>query len=809
MTALDSWLLEQASSLDGIIAAASEAEFNRHSEWSAFELDQTLEDIWQLSRRGDCCYDRPSIGPTYALWYHGRRTQDMLRVLRRWCDETDTEEWSVIDLGSGTGATIWALALLAVGLHRCGQKPPRVQVHAIDSSPFMLSFAERMWVLHFQSAYPESRQFLDVTFRTDTWVRVSVACRQRARICAGYLFDHSDAERVPEIATALQSVADRHEAGRVIAHAARAKADLLDLACRSFDRNRWESRGNPPCHAVYWSGDLDQCHTARSSVYGKLLKNSPGRWSRPPMWGADETVARELKSLVPRQEALFGAPEPPALLLDSEQQKAAEVDSRPAVIIGAAGSGKSVVLAERIARTVNSANANDSILVTSFNKRMIDQLASWVQERLAEGYRLIPNKQTPSSTNPDDVVCGHWRLHADGSSHDIPALEIMNWDLAPTKLFGVDWRRVPVLVGEELEEHVEEAIANTRLELGLTPDQYSDILNREFLLAERHRVVYGLGALSRGEYMSVERIGRGRPLQRAQREVVASAMSKITNTMIQRRIEALRRVRGSERCRYNKGHAIPRFTHLFVDECQDFTAADFEQFHYLNNHAECVVVAGDLTQSMRLGPSYRIPSLPSSSRWRRHRLGGSYRIPLRVCEAIRPIAEFVRDKHGVNDADEVVMPESRKAAVLGTRPVLIVADDVCNAARQIREVWSVYGEALGLQRITIVEEDTDLRDQLVAGVGSAVRVELQSMNRIKGLERPFVVWSTRLGFDADESVEEWAFTVYSRTTSILILVVTPDSDNKLLSIVRLLRRDRLMPWTQQAYQWLADDNSHR
>lgn len=799
---LDAWLSEQAGTLDRLIAEAVRGAFDTHPEWSAFELDQTLEDTWQLSRGGDCCYDRPSIGPTYASWYHGRRMQDMLRLLRAWLEERDEDGWSLLDLGAGTGATLWALGLLVAGFHRAGESLPRLQVHAIDSSDFMLAEAERMWALHFCRAYPEARHRIDVSFRVETWVRTAAACRDRVRIVASYLFDHSDRGRVPEIARALQDVADRHRARRVLLLGASRKSDLLAAACGAFDDRRWTVDEVRPGPCV-WRGPLEATGFATTAIYDHRLGRGAGRWrGRPPQWTAAETphTWRSLSSRTEYQHRLFGPPQPPAMNLDPEQAAAAAPSERPEVVVGAAGSGKSVVLAERIAGTIREGEASFRLFVTAFNKRMLDQLAGWVNDRLPDDLRLEPQRQDRSHANPDDVTCGHWTL--DGEQAGVPTVLMLNWDSVPTRLFGVLWRVLPVAIREELDEHVDSAIARAREELGLADGDHEELLRRDFLIAELRRVVYGLGATTREQYLSVERVGRQRPLRRSQREVVAAALLRIRREMIHRRIAALRRVRNQPGA-YDEEVEVPSFTHVFVDECQDFAPADFELLFHLGRGGERLTVAGDLTQSMWLGGTHRIVPLPSKSRWRYHRLAGSYRIPLRVCEAIRPLAERVRHRHG--EDVEVVMPESRKAAVLGIRPILVIAEDVHAAAEQLESIWTLYGEPMRAGRVTIVEEDAGLREAMLPRCGARVRIELQSMRRIKGLERDFVVWSTRVPFPTDESEEEWAYTILSRTTSLLVIVVIPgESDPEQVRITRLLRRDRLMPWDERAADWLGE-----
>lgn len=797
MNNLDQWLRKQATDLDRLIAASCDRAFADHPEWSDFELDQSLEELWQLSKGGDCCYDRPSIGPTYSIWYHARRTHDMIRLVRPWFDAPQEDQWSIIDLGSGTGATIWALGLIAVGMHRCGAKSvPCIEVICVDSSPFMIEHAKRLWTSHFLSLYPEALQFVSVEFVCDTWTHVSTACRARPRIVAGYLFDHSDADRVPEIARSLVAVADRHSAGQAILVGASSKAQLLTLASGEFKHPRWTrnllTRLEPPL----WRGKLAESWRVRKQIYESRLKLDRLRWAAPPAWiDQADCMAAKLSSTVPFQYKL-GPTESPPLILDSDQSAAAAPSERSSVIVGAAGSGKSVVLAERITRTLTERPVSESIriLVTTFNKCMVDQLAEWVQSRLPAGWRCTHREQ------------GRWKFEQ-GLTDGGGKLILMNWDRVPITMFHVNYFRVEL--GDELNARILDVIRSVRETRHLSSSDYADLLVPEFITAEKRRVWFGLGALTRDAYLETERVGRERPLQRKQRDVVANVITHLPKMLIDQRIEALRRIRGLSGDYAER--PIQTFSHVFVDECQDFTPADFELVFALNGGGDRVVVTGDLTQSMWLGPSHRVPPLPSGKRWTRHSLKGSYRLPLRVCECIRPLAESVRARHKPSLEEGVELPESRKGAVLGVRPILVHAESVSERAKQLEQLYAVYGATQGLSSITIAEKDRSLENELrrlIRAMRSKPSIKCESMNRIKGLERPFVVWSTCIPIDADESLQEWAFTVLSRTTSILVISVGPDTLPEFTKIIRCLRQDRLLPWTKAAANWLGEPCSY-
>jgi hypothetical protein len=68
------------------------------------------------------------------------------------------------------------------------------------------------------------------------------------------------------------------------------------------------------------------------------------------------------------------------------------------------------------------------------------------------------------------------------------------------------------------------------------------------------------------------------------------------------------------------------------------------------------------------------------------------------------------------------------------------------------------------------------------------------MAAIKGLERSFVIWSTREVWDSDETVIEFVYTVLTRSTGITVIVIEEDTAIEVAECLKLLRRDRLLFW---------------
>mgnify|MGYP003632036704 CR=1 FL=1 len=67
--------------LDNAIKLAAENYYRAHKDDSNFLFDvkETSKECYLLSQGADLCYDRPSIGFSYSLWYQGRRVNSFFR----------------------------------------------------------------------------------------------------------------------------------------------------------------------------------------------------------------------------------------------------------------------------------------------------------------------------------------------------------------------------------------------------------------------------------------------------------------------------------------------------------------------------------------------------------------------------------------------------------------------------------------------------------------------------------------------------------------------------------------------------------
>lgn len=786
-----------AERIDELVASACRSYLSDRT-WAEYDLVDGFEDLWKLSSREDACYDRPSIGLSYALWYQGRRTHDALRLLA--CRFGDEEEplTEVLDLGCGTGATAWALGIAAAA----GLLHHPVRVVGIDGSPPMIDAAEHMWAsLLAQPGMTRAAQLVSFEAHCRTWTQPGVKT-ERPDVVGAYLFDDSDRARVAEVAGATARVAEHYGSRFLHLMSTNRKQELLRRACEALRAKGWSVTRDGLAPSV-WDAPMTATGRLRSEVYDGTAAAARVRARAPhTAHGNGSPVVVRLRS--PQVDGQLDlAPAPGTFVLDEAQGRAAEPEDRMTVVIGAAGSGKSRVLVERVARSVEIEVARQgdarfrrpppNVLVTAFNKQLVEQLAQWFEERMAES-RVPLVRQLRGQSDQGDITFRH---------RDLPrlaAVRFLNWDKIPSRVAGVRSGK-PARDGFPRRRDV---IAGWHAPM-TSPTEAA--LEADFAVAELHRVIWGLGISSLSDYLETARHGRLTPLQGPARRALWDLWMGEGHryTFDHARMEALRQLEQPD-------SGVVTFTHVFIDECQDFAPADFALAGLLVDDSQHLVAAGDETQSMHLGGCYRRPGLVTgrngqARQWTsKHQLKGSYRLPLRICEAIRPLADELRARHSRPGEDEelrdFISPEAVRTASLGLRPVVIAGTtpQMTGMLKAVIDTYSplISGSATGNPMVTVAEGEP-LFDNASEWLPAGYEVRRESMLAIKGLERPCVVWSTRSEIAADvETSSEWIYTLLTRTTALLVIALSAETVPHVAQAIAKLRRDRLLFWTSEA-----------
>lgn len=795
------WLRKQQETLEDILVDAGSEYYQNFSSQNFFGYDakKTGSELWLLRSGEDLCYDRPTIGFNYALWYHPKRINTFLKHFTDLIYQSKEEQRiEIFDLGAGTGAVLWAVGLIVQGLKTLHLPCPKIRVINVDTSPFMLSYNRDFLWKHFVKRYPLCEEISQSNdYRLNAWSNIEEEDCSNVWICASYLFDHS--ENTQSIAQDFKDIVDRYKPNRVILLSATGKREHCDAVANAIHTLNFSSSSQTLDNPVF-VGALPKLYQFRNQVSQSHNLGLRGT----PIWNIDSLYGRVLVNNAPqltielKRLNIYVPPEKDRLKirLTKEQEDAAVLGESPTLVVGPAGCGKSVVLTQKIKNIVEASNYSpkSKILVTTFNKGLVKYLGDWIEQLLDKDKveRVIP-----SNSKGKRKEHSFFRFK-DSSERNI---YVVHFDILPTQIGGITWHYVSQN-NEDFEEFhynkMAEAVKAYTKSKSINTERYAKVLNPHFLLDEYQRVIYGLECNTERKYQTTERIGRGNNPQlkydSERRRIVWGIIKMYLQGLKTMNLESfvIRRHRFLKRLR-SKGFAS-KFTDIIVDEFQDCTRADYEIFYQLLSDPNRITFAGDLAQSINLGTSLHFPSRadnPSMRRFERKKLTGSFRLPMRISECLRPFSEKVslkfQEKMGVSA--DIISPY--KGAPPGSRPIFVYANDVSEAAIKVAEIFRTYKNALQLDKITVYEEDFELSSKLSF---DGIYSDTEQILKTKGLEKSCVVWSTRTSINNETETEEFVYTILTRTVSLLIIVSFPQIKATYTEIIKLLVSDRLLTW---------------
>jgi hypothetical protein len=245
------------------------------------------------------------------------------------------------------------------------------------------------------------------------------------------------------------------------------------------------------------------------------------------------------------------------------------------------------------------------------------------------------------------------------------------------------------------------------------------------------------------------------------------------------------------------GEVKPNYDYILVDEFQDCTEADFEIFYSMIKDPNNFTIAGDLAQSIHLGTAARIPRDERMTRRQFYRLDGSYRLPVRISECIKQLSTAIVQRFGNDEGVTDITPY--KGSPPGSRPIVVYGQTYVEVAEKVKEVFKHY-KIYDLERVTILEKDTELQREIIK---RNLIAETDTILSLKGLEKECVLWSTRIPLEFEKEVFEFAYTIVTRTSCILIIAITDKTQNVYKKILGLLNSERLIMWDKETEQKFA------
>ncbi|AEE52604.1 UvrD-helicase domain-containing protein [Haliscomenobacter hydrossis] len=809
------WLRAQQPKIESILLNSAQEYYSKYSAKSYFEFDakKTGQEMWSLSRGEDLCYDRPTIGFNYSLWYHPKRINTFLQYFTDLIYDSRKEKHiEIFDLGAGTGAVLWAVGLVVSGLEALKIPSPKIRVINIDTSAFMLIYSYHYLWKNFIKEFPQAEGVSNQTdFRLNSWSNLDEALCTNVWLCASYLFDHS--ENSEAIAEEFKELISQYKPNKILLLSSAKKCTYVNTVADSIQTLGYNGFGTILKNQIFL-GALKHLYRFRSNISEQHKLNLSG----VPKWNIDSLCGRVLMNHNPMlslnfaEVKLFIQPEPnrTKIKLTSDQEDAAKIISAPTLVIGPAGCGKSVVLTQKIKNILDSTKINNEydpdlkILVTTFNKALVRYLGDWIEQILDSnkftrrfGRNYYGQEQDYSFftfTNPRRTN-----------------IYVMHFDILPTKIGRVN-RQDVTIGGADIDgfhlEQMQNAIESYVTQNNIDEKRFHKILDAEFLLDEYHRVVYGNLCncyLKRKptdiEYATIPRDGRGNnpkvDIRSGRRKIAWGIINIYLSALKMQNLESFITRRHKWVKKLIENGFQNQFNYILVDEFQDCTKADYEIFYRLLSNHNNLTLAGDIAQSINIGHSLYIPRSddPTMKNIKKKPLEGSFRLPFRVSECIKPLSVNINRRFGAREGFQPIDIIPYKGAPPGSRPLFIYAKDTETAAIKIKEVFFAYYKALKLSEVTIFERDNELCSALYLNQTPA---KTEIILRTKGLEKSCVVWSTRIDVDTQTEKEEFIYTILTRTVSLLIIVVFPNIQQDYVNIIKLFEPKRLICWDEES-----------
>jgi DNA helicase-2/ATP-dependent DNA helicase PcrA len=794
-TKLANWLKVQEPILDEIIYNAAYSYWRKHKTQAnfAYDLDQCQKESYKLSKGEDLCYDRPNTGFVYSLWYQARRINTFLSLFSKKIVKSSDTRITIFDLGAGTGAVQLAVGLIIVGMEQLGFKNiPQISMVNIDSSPIMLNYGKLYIWNEFQKKYAATlkRTAFKSDYAVNSWNRNATEKVTNVWISASYLFDITD--KLEETAKDFQKIIDTYEPRKVflLTSSQSKKETLLNHVEGALNKKGYlSSKFNNSSLLI--NGYLSKVNRFRkelNSAYAAFGLGRAASWRDNSYTGiAFELPQKELSfgEIINEPIDLYNPPikNRTEILLSGEQKKAANHFTTPSIIIGPAGSGKSIVVSEKVAEIVKYRKYDPKlkILVTSFNKMLIQKLGDWIEE-LLDSSKI---KRTVDKYSGDQAT----KIFFNGSA--TANIRILHFDLLPTRIGDMRFQiQHDAYHRQKIEEYATDLLSNTT---GLTKSQKAVLADADFLLEEYKRIFYGLGISNRDEYLNVDRKGRWKVLGKQQREYVFSVIRNYAIYVYKNKKDSFTIARKKFLNKLKEGRVKESFEYIFVDEFQDCTRADFQIFWNLFHNSDYIdnlTIAGDLAQSIHIGKSAQIPRDSDMKRRQYFYLTGSYRLPQRISEAIMSLSENILDRFEGNNGAAKIAPV--KGAPPGARPIVIYGRDEASLVKKLIEVWNTY-QCFDLDEITILESDLDLFNAL----NNKLTRKTDTILKLKGLEKKCILWSTRRPIEDSKETHEFVYTILTRTSAVLIIALFDNTVSYYKEILKLLDKEKLIFWDQE------------
>jgi len=775
-----------------------------------YDLRQSFVESMALSQGGDWCYDRFTTGLMYGLYYQGRRINTSLTFAVDFVADALREKKpiEVFDLGAGAGAVHIAVGLCVQAAHDLGYALPKIRLINVDISPFMLEYAQSYLVPALKTQFNAGFHQVNAEYEAVSWTNPHNLQLTNPYVVGSYVFDHSDTGQT--VVKTFNGIIERFDPECVVLLTSWHKRHLVhEFANQHLDGTRYAT--SEIARDFVYAGPIIPLQKLRlelSSTYGvDIGRHQFVKWDIRSFYGCYVNRRALKMGMVTEAEApRLDLYRPPIkvrrdVVLSPDQLRAARPNDRPTIILGSAGSGKSVVITERIKNVIEGHRYGQhlNILLTSFNKELVRFLRRWMVS-------LLDAKRITRSGKDEE------HFHFDGNP--APNLTILNFDTLPTRIGGLSGQLK--FDHDGLADYVRTATTEIVAEQGIDAVADARYLDWHFVYSEYVRVIYGQLALTREQYLKCRRYGREHNPGERVRNYLFDIIRRFQELLLNgNRILSPADTIHTRRQKFYRlleEGTLPRYSHIFVDEFQDCTVADYHLFYGLLKDNNQLVIAGDYAQAVHLGSSVIAPrendqfaGREAMRNWDRNgnNLSGSYRLPFRITECIRPLSQKIsRSRSDV----KVNLLNPYKGAPPGARPILVYAPTEAEMVTKLSWINRHFGvfdltDTHDLsdherRQIVILERDKSL----CKAINERAHFDLATTDtilRLKGMEKDCIVWSTRVDVDSPGDEDYYVYTILTRTRSVLIVALFDETPQRYREIVKLFNRKQMMLWDRE------------
>ena len=387
--------------------------------------------------------------------------------------------------------------------------------------------------------------------------------------------------------------------------------------------------------------------------------------------------------------------------------------SGPALVLGCAGSGKTVVALHRAKRLASMLRDRERILFTTFTAN----LATDIRARLR-------------------MIC---------SAEVMKRIEVVHFDALVAQYLRENGYKSQLVYGDELVKLWQDARSEGDLKCERTV---------EFYMEEYDRVIAAQEAFTREKYFAASRTGRGTALDRKKRAQIWKVIEAYQRIMKERNRRDINTAAYECRALALRPNQTPRFRHIIVDEAQDLSPNAFRLLRALagQERENDVFIVGDSRQRIYKNRA-NLSQCGVNIRGRSSRLRVNYRTTAETRRAALALVTGLT----FDDLDAALYPEENCVSLTHGEPpqCRVYASATAELDATLAEIRALVETGTPTRNICVVARMGRLlapyaRELNAAGLGSyRIKVEqsdetacdgvrLATLHRVKGLEFQYV-----------------------------------------------------------------------